>query len=276
MLGLFCVTHHSFQRALKSASACSGGSGVGSMAPWITSSGSGQGMLGLSCVTHHTFQLDANSSGRGSGVAVGGTGVAVGGLGVAVGGLGVAVGGLGVAVGGLGVAVGGTDVSVGTAVGGTAVGSGVAGIEVAVGSLPPHAASTTRAIRNGIKTRALGLTSQAWTIQLPLKRAILRGAGLKTHSVASAPTLTNPVCLCQCVWSTFLGGLDRREGYRRRGMTSAANRFIASTTLSWGTSPPGLNQQMISPGRRSSARVRSRSTHASGSPYAATSSSHQS
>ena len=248
------------------------------MAPCITSSGSGQGTLGLSCVMHHSFQLDANSSGWGLGVAVAGLGVAVGGLGVAVGGtwVGMAVGGTGV-----GTAVGGT--RVGTAVGGTrvggmdvAVGSGVGGIGVSVGSSPPHAASTTRAIRNGIRTRALGLTSQACTIQLPFKRAILHGAGLKTHSVASASTLTNPVCLCQCVQSTFLGGLDRREGYRRRGITSAANRFIAPTTLSWGTSPPGLNQQMISPGQRSSARARSLSTHALGSPYTATSSSHQS
>ena len=140
------------------------------MAPCITSSGSGQGTLGLSCVMHHSFQLDANSSGWGLGVAVAGLGVAVGGLGVAVGGtwVGMAVGGTGV-----GTAVGGT--RVGTAVGGTgvggmdvAVGSGVGGIGVSVGSSPPHAASTTRAIRNGIRTRALGLTSQACTIQLPL------------------------------------------------------------------------------------------------------------
>ncbi len=124
------------------------------MAPCITSSGSGQGTLGLSCVMHHSFQLDANSSGWGLGVAVAGLGVAVGGLGVAVGGtwVGMAVGGtrVGTAVGGTG--VGGMDV---------AVGSGVGGIGVSVGSSPPHAASTTRAIRNGIRTRALGLTSQA-------------------------------------------------------------------------------------------------------------------
>ena len=121
----------------------------------------------------------------GGGVDVGGLGVAVGGLGVDVGGLGVAVGGLGVAVGGLGVTVGGTDVAVGTGttVGGmgVVVGSGVGGTEVAVGSSPPHAATTTRATRNGIRTRNLGLTSQACTIQLPLKRATLRGAGLNTY-----------------------------------------------------------------------------------------------
>ena len=205
MLGLFCVTHHSFHRCRKSASASSGGIISGIMAPSMTSSGSGQGMLGLSCVTHHSFQIAANAAGWGLGVGVG-VGVMVG-LGVAVG-RGVAVG-TGVAVG-RGVAVGtevavgmgvGTEVAVGMGVGtGVAVGgTAVGGTDVAVGSSPLHAANMVRAIRNGMKTRTLGLASQDCTIQLPLRSAIPRGAGLKTCGVGSDPTLTNPSWLCQCI-----------------------------------------------------------------------------
>ena len=182
---------------------------MGIMAPSTTSAGNGQlaWMSGSSWVTHHSFQILSNSAGWGLGVGVGGgSGV---GVGVAVGtgvGVGVAVGsGVGVGVGG-GVAVGGgvgTGVAVGVGVGvfvgaGVGVGSGV-GTGVAVGSLG-HPANARSAIKNGMRTRTLGLASQDCTIQLPLRNAFPRGADSKTCGVAgSAPTLTNPSWLCQCV-----------------------------------------------------------------------------
>ena len=183
---MFCVAHHSFHRARKSASASPGDMCMGIVAPSTTSAGSGQlaWMLGSSWVAHHSFQILSNSAGWGLGVGVGGgsgVGVAVGG-GVGVGsGVGVGVGvavGLGVGVGvavGTGVAVGmGVGVFVGAGVG---VGSGV-GTGVAVGSLG-HPANARSAIKNGMRTRTLGLASQDCTIQLPLRNAFPRGADSK-------------------------------------------------------------------------------------------------
>ena len=212
MLGLFCVAHHSFHRARKSASASPGDICMGIMAPSTTSAGSGQlaWMSGSSCVTHHSFQILSNSAGWGLGVGVGG------GSGV---GVGVAVGyrsrrgrRRGFRSGGgrrrgprsrggvwasepASPSASGWVCSWGPA---SAVGSGV-GTGVAVGSLG-HPANARSAIKNGMRTRTLGLASQDCTIQLPLRNAFPRGADSKASGVVgSAPTLTNPSWLCQCV-----------------------------------------------------------------------------
>ena len=218
------------------------------MAPSMTSAGSGQfaWMSGSSWVPHHSFQMLANSAGWGLGVGVGGgggvgTGVDVGGGGgVGVGvevGLGVAVGSsVGVAVGsGVGNAVGsgvavGTVVAVGAGVfvGAVVAVGGVVGSGVAVGSSLGHPANIARVIRNGMRTRTLGLASQDCTIQLPLTSTIPCGAGSKTSGVGSAPTLTNPQWLCQCIWSTSLALGDVRatgdeaSPWRRTGSSPPA------------------------------------------------------